>query len=142
MESFKMLRLFTLIVLSALLCVPAQAETVTKIPGKMSVTDLAGACGAAGGSFGFSADGGTYGCGKANCDGKGNDCTIVCDTGGNCSSSNPSRITGSVTILGLLQNGDNVYHSHAATSLGGASLAGGSVSGPVAAAPSGGDTIY
>lgn len=108
-----MLRTVMALLVGLLLCSPVHAETVTKIPGKMSVTDLAGACGAAGGTFGFSADGGTYGCGKANCDGKGNDCTIVCDTGGNCSSSTPSRIAGATTILGLLQNGNMVYHDQA-----------------------------
>lgn len=137
-----MFRTILALLVGLLLCFPAHAETITKIPGKMSVTDLAGACGKAGGTFGFSADGDTYGCGKPNCDGQGNECTIICDTGGNCSGSSPSRITGATTILGLLQNGNNVYHTPPIAGPGESLSSGDSSAATPAAAASPPATIY
>jgi hypothetical protein len=61
-----------------------------------------------------------FGCTKTNCDGKGHNCTVGCNTDAGAPPNAPSECTGStpdirpgtkVTILMLLQNGSNVHHS-------------------------------
>nr|AIA14505.1 hypothetical protein [uncultured bacterium]AIA15082.1 Unknown Function [uncultured bacterium] len=138
-----MFRALLLILLSALLCLPAQAET-HRLVASPSVGDLRTACGLSGGSFSVADDGSGYGCVKNNCDGKKGNCTVACDNNNNCYGSTPGRLTSPVTLLGLLQNGNMVFHDQAVS--GPQSLSEGG-SGPATAATSapsspGGPTFY
>ena len=82
----------------ALLFISAQgawADTVVDL-GKRRQGDVEIACIEAGAAVWGSGPGGaTYGCTKSNCDGKGGQCTVVCQKATNeCSGSTPGRITG------------------------------------------------
>jgi hypothetical protein len=72
---------------------PVNAKLVKM--GKHSEASVKSACDKAGGTFTSSSDtdGNFYACTKSNCDGKGFNCTVVCDTNGkkNCQGSVPSR---------------------------------------------------
>lgn len=130
-----MLRLSILLATSLFLCLPAAAENKGgPIKGTHGMVEIAGACANAGGSFQIHEDAGGYGCTKKNCDGKGGDCHVSCDNGGNCQGSTPARIITPVTMLGLLQNGNNVYYQQSEPSGAPPSLSGGGGAG-VAAAP-------
>jgi hypothetical protein len=59
----------------------AEARKVS-ISQKTTLAQLQAICDAVGGSFWSNNDG--YSCLKANCDGKGNSCTVFCDANGNC----------------------------------------------------------
>jgi hypothetical protein len=50
-------------------------------------------------------------CKKENCDLRGGECQIVCAKDQQCVFLTPDRLTGRVTLFGILQNGDNVNHS-------------------------------
>jgi len=54
--------------------------------------------------FGFS-------CLKPNCDGKGNDCSIVCHDDRRCAAQTPDVIRHAMSLRGILQNGDNIDRS-------------------------------
>ncbi len=53
---------------------------------------------------------GNYGCVNHDCDDKGGFCTVTC-VGGKCSGFTPGKQTGNLTIIGILQNGDNIDRS-------------------------------
>lgn len=52
-----------------------------------------------------------YACWKPNCDGKGNDCSIICHDDRQCAAQTPDVIRHAVSLRGILQNGDNIDHS-------------------------------
>src|SRR5690606_1255383 len=62
------MRIFLLLFLYLAAALPASADVVRPLSGKISVGELRGACSSAGGSFVVHADGGGYGCMKENCD--------------------------------------------------------------------------
>ena len=57
-----------------------------------------------------------YSCLKPNCDGKGNDCSIVCHNDRRCAALMPDLIRHAMSLRGILQNGDNTDRSVDATS--------------------------
>lgn len=128
-----MLRTILVLIIGMLLCLPAAAENkLVKISGTHGMGEIAGACASAGGEFIIHSDAGGYGCTKKDCDGKGGDCHVACDNGGNCNGSTPARILKAVTMFGLLQNGNMVYRNQAGSAGGPQSLSG---SAGAAAAP-------
>ena len=87
-----MLKLFVLVtfILTAAIPTMTQAREVSVEP--LGVGQLMGACNNAGGDF--DAIGSVYYCTVENCDGKGGQCTIVCDNEGGlvtCTGSTPRR---------------------------------------------------
>lgn len=131
-----MLRIISIVVFATLLCLPAAAENkLVKIAGKHGMDKIAGACASAGGEFVIHEDAGGYGCVNKNCDGKGGDCHVACDNGGNCNGSTPARIAKAVTLLGLLQNGNNVYYNQSQPGGVGDSLSTQSAGAPASAPP-------
>ena len=104
-----LLRVFVLLSLLLAFAAPAQAET-RQMAAHPSSSELASACGAAGGDFVDNTDvdpNGGYGCTKHNCDGKGGTCSISCGTKG-CAGTTPSRIITGHSFVGILQNGSEV----------------------------------
>jgi hypothetical protein len=79
---------------SAALSGEASAMQFTQL-GKISEAGLLDACNKAGGKFtnsGSTHNNQSYGCNKANCDGKGGDCGVSCDAKSNeCYGYNPAR---------------------------------------------------
>ena len=71
---------------------------------------LWGICGAVGGTFW--SDNGAYGCDRPDCDGKGTICFVVCEAGGNCEGSTPLTGHPRLTLIGILQAGDNTNHHY------------------------------
>jgi hypothetical protein len=67
----------------------AEARKIS-IGQKVSPNQLQAICAAAGGSF-WSNDNG-YSCIKANCDGKGHSCTVVCDLNADCTGYIPKNV--------------------------------------------------
>ena len=63
-----------------------------------------------------------YSCVKSNCNGEGDYCSIVCHGDRRCAAGTPDVIKGAVSLLGILQNGDNIDRNGSSTpdeSLGG-----------------------
>ena len=117
------IRIFLLLFLYLAAALPASADVVRPLSGKISVGELRGACSSAGGSFVVHADGGGYGCMKENCDGKGGTCHVACDNNNNCNGSTPTRINKALTLVGILQDGNTVVRDPAPAAPG--SLVGG-----------------
>jgi len=86
--------LMTLVIAVICLVCVAEAQNKFKLKGKFSETDVAGACADADGEFFPSNDGGTYGCIKQNCDGKGGYCGVQCNKSGECTGTTPSLEAG------------------------------------------------
>jgi hypothetical protein len=72
--------------------------------GPIGATQVEQACKRVGGEFGRFDN--AFGCINRLCDDKGN-CVITC-YGGNCLAITPDQLPDQVTLLGILQNGDNV----------------------------------
>lgn len=73
----------------------------------VSATQLKSSCDKAGGTFDAFED--QFRCDKKNCDGKGGNCSVVCD-GKSCYGITPNALRGNQTLISLLQNGDMVLH--------------------------------
>lgn len=127
--------LFSIVLLSLLAAAPIQAET--RRIASVSQSQLKSACDKAGGLYSPSDGTNTYDCIKDNCDGKGGQCSVSCTSGGSCTGTTPTTLVGGQTLLGLLQNGDMVFHQPNQTS--GGSLVGGGGDDDVAPGPVGGD---
>ncbi len=86
----------------------SQAAEVT-IAGTITPVALGRACSNAGGSFNSNDTG--YSCVKENCNGKGGTCSVQCGSNGKCTGDTPPMVlpTYGVTLLGILQAGNNVY---------------------------------
>lgn len=56
-----------------------------------------------------------YTCSKPDCDKKGNDCSIVCHNDRSCTALTPDAIRHAVSLLGILQNGDNIDRSNSSS---------------------------
>jgi len=99
-----------LMLLALFLPAPAQAETVTIVKTVTPVA-LGNACSNAGGTFTSYESG--YSCRKENCDGKGGQCQVDCTSAGQCIGSTPPQTFQStgMTLLGILQGGDMVFHA-------------------------------
>lgn len=94
------------------------ADAVFRKLAFVSKTTVASACGAAGATpIGDGVT--TYGCIKSNCDGKGGECAVECNTDKKtCTGSSPSRIADQTTLVGILQNGDTVVRGGQPPALG------------------------
>jgi hypothetical protein len=130
-----LLRVFVLLTLLVAFAAPARAEVTRPMSSHPSSSQLASACGAAGGDFVDNTDvdpNGGYQCTKSNCDGQGGKCTVSCGTKG-CAGTTPSRIVKPMTLIGLLQNGNEVIRDPIVTG-GTDSLSDPSSAGPASAA--------
>lgn len=110
-----LLRVFVLLSLLLAMAVPAQANVVRPLTAKPGVGDLRSACSSAGGTFSVHSDGGGYGCETKNCDGKGGTCTIACDNNNNCHGSTPAITVKPTTLIGILQNFNEVIRDPVTT---------------------------
>ena len=107
------MRRTVLFLIFSIFCIaPAMAES-RPMASHPSSSQLAATCEAMGGSFvenpavaGMSA---SYGCSKENCDGKGGECRVDCGSK-SCTGTTPSRLAGPTTLVGILQDGNNVLH--------------------------------
>lgn len=131
-----LLRVFVLLSLLFAFAAPAQAEVTRPMQSHPSSSELASACGAAGGSFVDNTDIdplGGYQCTKSNCDGKGGNCTVSCGDKG-CSGTTPTRINKALSLVGILQNGNMVIRdpitTGSTTSLSSPGGAGGAAAAP------------
>lgn len=88
--------------------------------GLVGAAEVEGACRRVGGEFAQSPD--TYGCINRLCTATGN-CTFACFRG-SCTAITPDRLTGPMTLIGILQNGDSVTGRGSGNT--GGSLSGGS----------------
>ena len=52
-----------------------------------------------------------YLCVKPDCNGKGDYCSIVCPDGRQCTATTPDVLKGAASLIGILQNGDNILRS-------------------------------
>ena len=103
-----LLRVFVLLSLLLATALPAQANVIRQLAAKPGVGDLRLACSRGGGQFSIAADGSGYGCTKKNCDGNGGVCEVACDNNNNCVGSTPTRLDKPTTLIGILQNGNEV----------------------------------
>lgn len=83
---------------------PASAKAIKL---KVSVAELRAACSKAGGKFGAHADGGGYGCEKANCNGQGATCSVHCNNNNQCvgETPGPARTQSGMTLEQVLGYG-------------------------------------
>ena len=109
-----------LAVLCALLVsvVPAVAEQHI-MAAHPTRAQLANACNSANGDFvhhnaneGGVASTESYSCTTTNCDGKGGNCSVNCGPKA-CTATTPIVLGGPLTLVGILQDGDNVIHVYA-----------------------------
>lgn len=130
-----MSRLLIALVIGLMTMAPviSHASQIRMLRAHPTVTQLKAACGAAGGSY--SEIGGEYSCTVEDCDGEGGTCGITCTSQG-CWGVTPRLITGPLTFIGILQNGDNVVHDQQSVNL--ESLVSGQD--PQASAPGPGET--
>ena len=105
-----MLRTLSLFVFILAMAGPVQANVVRPMSTHLGAGDLQSACGKAGGTYTPDENGDGGECKKDNCDGKGGYCSVGCHKDGTCVSSTPTILTRPVTLIGILQNGDNVVH--------------------------------
>lgn len=97
-----MLRIaLTLIALAFLLTAPLAESKI--LVGAYGQADVQRACIAANGYP--TGVGGTYGCVKDNCDGKGGQCSVTCVEPTKCLATSPRRLTGDSSLTGVLLNG-------------------------------------
>jgi hypothetical protein len=52
-----------------------------------------------------------YSCVKPNCNGKGDYCSIICHGDRQCTAGTPDVLRGAVSLIGILQNGDNIFRT-------------------------------
>ena len=110
-----LLRVFVLLSLLLATALPAQANVIRQLAAKPGVGDLRQACSRGGGQFSIAADGSGYGCTKKNCDGNGGVCEVACDNNNNCVGSTPTRLDKPTTLIGILQNGNEVIRDPVTT---------------------------
>lgn len=109
------MRRIALFLLFSIFCIaPAMAEVSRPMSSHPSAGELAATCDAVGGTFvdNPAIEGvgpAHYGCRKANCDGKGGECRVDCGPTG-CTGTTPSILSGPKTLVGILQDGNNVLH--------------------------------
>lgn len=82
----------------------AGSGSITTPVGGLNANEVERACTRVHGLYGRTTNG--FGCINASCDDKGS-CFLVC-YGGNCLAITPSKLPDSVTLLGILQGGNNV----------------------------------
>lgn len=109
------MRRIALFLLFSIFCIaPALAEVSRPMSSHPTRGQLATTCANVGGTFvdhpaveGVAPA--TYGCRKENCDGKGGECRVDCGSKG-CTGTTPSILAGPKTLVGILQDGNNVLH--------------------------------
>ena len=52
-----------------------------------------------------------YSCVRPNCNGKGDYCSIICHGDRHCTAGTPDVLRGPVSLIGILQNGDNIFRT-------------------------------
>jgi hypothetical protein len=98
-------------------CVAPSSSSSSSARGEMSVRDmedrptsdrLQDICRIAAGAFGNLPHDTGYVCTKGDCDTKGGDCTVACNNDRRCIAVTPEPLSSPVSVLGILQNGDNI----------------------------------
>lgn len=88
----------------------SQRPNIRPMQESPSEGQLQGVCTRVGADF-TSLKGFGYTCVKPNCNGKGDYCSIVCHGDRRCTAGTPDVLRGPVSLIGILQNGDNIFRT-------------------------------